>query len=182
MPADMAAPFDREAVRREIIDRFKDCKRRPGDPKLRVELSEAIPLTAASECPPVEIERRQRMQDFYAFVKVVVNAKEVSRTKAAPLQKDFVALLGELFSLKLAAWPSSIALQVWEANAAHGEIFISEVFANVPPTSATQANTELLPLEFASDRVLRFDFVESSRVRLSAHFERTVHGRCRSRF
>ena len=167
MPADMTAPFDREAARRAIIERFKDCKRRPGDPRLRVELSESIQLTAASECPPAELDRRHRMQDFFTFVKIVVNAKEVSRTRAAPLQKDFAIPFEEMFSLKLAAWPSSIAMQVWEANAVHGEIFISEVFLNVPPTSATQANTELASLEFASDRVLRFDFVESSRVRAS---------------
>ena len=164
MPQELQAPFDREAVRQEIIERFKAIKRRPGDPRLRVELSESVSLSPSLDCPPAELDRRHRMQDFHVFVKVVVNAKEVSRTRAASLQRDFSVLLNELFPLKLVSWPSSIILQVWEANPIHGEIFVSEVFAALPPTSAIQSNTTLDTLEFASDHVLRFEYGSTSRV------------------
>ncbi len=164
MPRELESTFDRNAVRTEIIQRFKEIKRKPGDPRLRVELADNLSITALNQCPPDEIDRRRKMRDYEAYVKVVVNSKEVSKTPAASLSDDFELLFGEVFPLKVSACPSSIVLQLWEHSITHGDTLISEAHLPIPQTTSTRANTELSVLEFSSDRVLRFDFVETSHV------------------
>jgi hypothetical protein len=167
MPAELTIPFDRETTKQEIIERLKLCKRRPGDPKLRVELTDSNVPTPSPMCPQHELERKHQMRDYQGYVKVVVNSKEVSKTAIASLDAEFLLYFGETFPLKVASSPTSIAFQLWE-HTHHGDLLVSEAHLPIPLSSTTRTSAEVASLEFSSDRVLRFDFFDSSRVSFSS--------------
>ena len=134
-------------MKQEIIDRFKVSKRRAGDPKLRIEMGFNNEITPLTQCSPAEQHRRIQMRQFLVYIRFIVNSKEVSRTKSAPLEENFTHIFGEIFQLKLSAWPLKMNLQIWQSSA-HGDKLIHEIDFAVPGTSATRNTTSPTSIEF----------------------------------
>lgn len=52
------------------------------------------------------------MKKRSAFIKVLFNSKEVSRTITRPISSDFRVHFGQIFNLQIFNWPESLKLQV----------------------------------------------------------------------
>ena len=104
--------FDEEGARRNIIERYKQTKRKPGAPILVPVLTYAPDPEPTTSFPPLEISRRFEISKSQFYCKLFVNNRFVTKTKLYTLTADFVVELNELFTLQLVKWPDSIKLQL----------------------------------------------------------------------
>lgn len=164
-PEDLTRAFDRDSMRREIEDRFRQTKRLPGEPKLRVELSISHSMTPTPECPEHERQRRSRMLGVHAYVRILLGSKEVSKTTANPLDESFTITFNQRFPVQLRQSPAGITLQLWEAHETGRESLVSEVYLSVPEPATSRSASQIASLDFTSDRALRVDYADNGRVR-----------------
>ncbi|XP_052236209.1 coiled-coil and C2 domain-containing protein 2A-like isoform X5 [Dreissena polymorpha] len=154
--ADLTLPdepshFDDATVRESVEKKARENRRRPGEPKLHLELSNTATITPTQNCNLDEQRRRADVSKCMIFVKILFNNKEVSRTNMKPLSQDFKVSYGQIYSMKIVQWPESIAFQVHESIGL-GSTLVAELCAPIPDTSVTSVSVQLEDLEFSSDR------------------------------
>ncbi|XP_010177909.1 PREDICTED: coiled-coil and C2 domain-containing protein 2A, partial [Mesitornis unicolor] len=108
IPPKMANSLEIEQQVREKAD---NCRRKPGEPALIPELVLSGGVTATELCPRAEVLRREDVKKRSAFIKVLFNSKEVSRTVTRPISSDFRVHFGQIFNLQIFNWPESLKLQ-----------------------------------------------------------------------
>ncbi|KAH3847614.1 hypothetical protein DPMN_089941, partial [Dreissena polymorpha] len=150
-PPDEPSHFDDATVRESVEKKARENRRRPGEPKLHLELSNTATITPTQNCNLDEQRRRADVSKCMIFVKILFNNKEVSRTNMKPLSQDFKVSYGQIYSMKIVQWPESIAFQVHESIGL-GSTLVAELCAPIPDTSVTSVSVQLEDLEFSSDR------------------------------
>ncbi|KAL4236189.1 Coiled-coil and C2 domain-containing protein 2A [Mactra antiquata] len=144
------ASFDEITVREQVKTKAMESRRRPGEPKLDLELSNTTTITPTTSCPSGEQKRRDDVSKCKVFVKILFNGKEVSRTNSKPLSQEFKVLYGQIYNLKIMQWPESISFQVYETSGLSSHL-MAELCAPIPDTSVTSLSVQQEDLEFSSD-------------------------------
>ena len=150
---ELSAVFDRAMAKKEILARYRESRRRPGEPKLVLELQQTSVMSTPLECPESERRRRHAVEDSEYYIKLFFNGKEVSETSRTKLTHHFDLHFDVTFPLKIASWPSSIALQLWESNSHRSllpDALVSDCFIPIPDPSATRSNMQLSKIDFSS--------------------------------
>ena len=109
---EVPADFDEETVRQQITDKFLKIRRKPGEPKITPILTRTATITPTNACPSSERERRNAMKNVRYVIKVLYNGKEVSQTRSAAMNENFVVSFGQNFNVAIVQWPESVVLQV----------------------------------------------------------------------
>uniref|UniRef100_X1Z7B6 C2 domain-containing protein n=1 Tax=Capitella teleta TaxID=283909 RepID=X1Z7B6_CAPTE len=145
--------FNDVELRTQVFDKYSQIKRKPGEPKIHFELSNGASITPTNSCPKGEQSRRNEVNRYKVFVKVLFNGKEVSRTSPKPLGQDFAVNFAQIFNIEIMRWPESIKMEIYEA-AGLSVTLLSEVYAAIPPSNLTVDNVQLDVLDFSSDQRL----------------------------
>ncbi len=106
------SPFDEDKVRQEVIDKFLRIRRKPGEPKITPILTKTAAVTALSQCPSEEKDRRSAARSVKYVLKVLYNGKEVSQTAARSLSDTFTVEFAQSFDVVIVQWPESVVVQV----------------------------------------------------------------------
>ncbi|KAK3580952.1 hypothetical protein CHS0354_006977 [Potamilus streckersoni] len=147
---EMPEPFEEGELREKITAKAREIRRRPGEPKLHLELTTTGTVTATQQCPRGEQSRREDVSKCKVFVKVLFNNKEVSRTTSKLLSQDFKVNFGQILNLKIVQWPESIKFQIFE-NSGFSTDLLAELFAGIPEVSVTSQAVQIEDMEFSSD-------------------------------
>ncbi|XP_028396123.1 coiled-coil and C2 domain-containing protein 2A-like [Dendronephthya gigantea] len=155
--------FNEEDEYQLIVEKFERTRRKPGEPILTPELQTAANVTAVEQCPRAEQLRRKDVQRWQAFVKIMFNDKEVSRTLTKFLPSDFTIHFGEIHPVKILQWPESIKLQIHESSGLQNKL-LTEVFIPIPEASkvsGAQANLDAVEFSSNAEVVYQHDGVGS---------------------
>ncbi|XP_039554658.1 coiled-coil and C2 domain-containing protein 2A isoform X2 [Passer montanus] len=154
IPPKMANSLEIEQQVREKAD---NCRRKPGEPILVPELTLSGSITPTEQCPRGEVLRREDVKKRSAFIKVLFNSKEVSRTVTRPISSDFRVHFGQIFNLQIINWPESLKLQIYETTGISSTTLLAEVFLPVPETAVLTGSAPLEEVEFSSDQRVVLD-------------------------
>ncbi|XP_033097939.1 coiled-coil and C2 domain-containing protein 2A-like isoform X1 [Anneissia japonica] len=146
--------FNEENEKIILKQKYKQMRRKPGEPYLFPELSNTAVITPSSDCAKEEQSRRNDMQKSRCFIKVLINNKEVSRTGVRTLSSDFTIRFGEIFNVQIVQWPESIKLQVFESGMINN--MLAEVFLAIPATRITTDVVDLEEFDFSSDQKIAY--------------------------
>ncbi|KAK2907561.1 coiled-coil and C2 domain-containing protein 2A isoform X2 [Channa argus] len=147
---------DFDSIEEQVREKASRIRRKPGESILIPELSASGNITASELCPRAEIARREDVAKRSLFVKILYNAKEVSRTDSHPLNTDFRVHFGQIFNLKIVNCPQSINLQVFEKTGSSYSL-LAQVFVPVPEPSVLTGSVTLEEFEFSSNQRVMFD-------------------------
>uniref|UniRef100_A0A8C6K4A6 Uncharacterized protein n=1 Tax=Melopsittacus undulatus TaxID=13146 RepID=A0A8C6K4A6_MELUD len=154
IPPKMASRLDIEQQVREKAD---NCRRKPGEPALIPELVLSGNVTPTELCPRAEVLRREDVKKRSAFIKVLFNSKEVSRTVTRPISSDFRVHFGQIFNLQIFNWPESLQLQIYETTGMSSTTLLAEVFIPVPETTILTGSAPIEEVEFSSSQRVMLD-------------------------
>uniref|UniRef100_A0A8C4UBC1 Coiled-coil and C2 domain containing 2A n=1 Tax=Falco tinnunculus TaxID=100819 RepID=A0A8C4UBC1_FALTI len=154
IPPKMANSLEIEQQVREKAD---NCRRKPGEPALIPELILSGSITPTELCPRAEVLRREDVKKRSAFIKVLFNSKEVSRTVTRPISSDFRVHFGQIFNLQIFNWPESLKLQIFETMGMSSTTLLAEVFIPVPETTILTGNAPIEEIEFSSNQRVMLD-------------------------
>ncbi|NXG17571.1 C2D2A protein, partial [Grallaria varia] len=154
IPPKMASSLEIEQQVREKAD---NCRRKPGEPILIPELVLSGSITPTEQCPRAEVLRREDVKKRSAFIKVLFNSKEVSRTVTRPISSDFRVHFGQIFNLQIINWPESLKLQIYETMGMSSTTLLAEVFLPVPETAVVTGSAPLEEIEFSSNQRVMLD-------------------------
>ncbi|XP_050194356.1 coiled-coil and C2 domain-containing protein 2A isoform X1 [Myiozetetes cayanensis] len=154
IPPKMASSLEIEQQVREKAD---NCRRKPGEPVLIPELVLSGNVTPTEQCPRAEVLRREDVKKRSAFIKVLFNSKEVSRTVTRPISSDFRVHFGQIFNLQIINWPESLKLQIYETMGMSSTTLLAEVFIPVPETAVLTGSAPLEEIEFSSNQRVMLD-------------------------
>ncbi|XP_075355894.1 coiled-coil and C2 domain-containing protein 2A isoform X4 [Mycteria americana] len=154
IPPKMANSLDIEQQVREKAD---NCRRKPGEPALIPELVLSGSITPTELCPRAEVLRREDVKKRSAFIKVLFNSKEVSRTATRPISSDFRVHFGQIFNLQIFNWPESLKLQIYETMGMSSTTLLAEVFIPVPETTILTGSAPMEEIEFSSNQRVMLD-------------------------
>ncbi|XP_035759352.1 coiled-coil and C2 domain-containing protein 2A [Egretta garzetta] len=154
IPPKMANSLEIEQQVREKAD---NCRRKPGEPALVPELVLSGSITPTELCPRAEVLRREDVKKRSAFIKVLFNSKEVSRTVTRPISSDFRVHFGQIFNLQIFNWPESLKLQIYETMGMSSTTLLAEVFIPVPETTILTGSAPMEEVEFSSNQRVMLD-------------------------
>ncbi|NWU46491.1 C2D2A protein, partial [Dromas ardeola] len=144
-------------IEQQVREKADNCRRKPGEPVLIPELVLSGSITPTELCPRPEVLRREDVKKRSAFIKVLFNSKEVSRTVTRPINSDFRVHFGQIFNLQIFNWPESLKLQVYETMGMSSTTLLAEVFIPVPETTILTGSAPLEEIEFSSNQRVMLD-------------------------
>uniref|UniRef100_A0A8D2MIZ9 Coiled-coil and C2 domain containing 2A n=1 Tax=Zonotrichia albicollis TaxID=44394 RepID=A0A8D2MIZ9_ZONAL len=144
-------------IEQQVREKADKCRRKPGEPILVPELTLSGSITPTEQCPRAEVLRREDVKKRSAFIKVLFNSKEVSRTVTRPISSDFRVHFGQIFNLQIINWPESLKLQIYETTGISSTTLLAEVFLPVPETAVLTGSAPLEEIEFSSDQRVVLD-------------------------
>ncbi|XP_012429048.5 coiled-coil and C2 domain-containing protein 2A isoform X1 [Taeniopygia guttata] len=144
-------------IEQQVREKADNCRRKPGEPILVPELTLSGSITPTEQCPRAEVLRREDVKKRSAFIKVLFNSKEVSRTVTRPISSDFRVHFGQIFNLQIINWPESLKLQIYETTGMSSTTLLAEVFLPVPETAVLTGTAPLEEIEFSSDQRVMLD-------------------------
>ncbi|XP_074397877.1 coiled-coil and C2 domain-containing protein 2A isoform X3 [Zonotrichia albicollis] len=144
-------------IEQQVREKAEKCRRKPGEPILVPELTLSGSITPTEQCPRAEVLRREDVKKRSAFIKVLFNSKEVSRTVTRPISSDFRVHFGQIFNLQIINWPESLKLQIYETTGISSTTLLAEVFLPVPETAVLTGSAPLEEIEFSSDQRVVLD-------------------------
>lgn len=142
--------FDEIEEYENLKENARQNKRAPGEPILIPELTMTTSVSPIDQVTRPEKLRRSEMQNWSAFIKVLFNGKEVSRTVVKRLASDFSIHFGEIHNIRIVQWPETIKLQVMESGMQNK--LIAELYLPVPEPSHVTGRVALEAFEFSSDQ------------------------------
>ncbi|KFQ49465.1 Coiled-coil and C2 domain-containing protein 2A, partial [Nestor notabilis] len=154
IPPKMANSLD---IEQQVREKAVNCRRKPGEPALIPELVLSGSITPTELCPRAEVLRRQDVKKRSAFIKVLFNSKEVSRTVTRPISSDFRVHFGQIFNLQIFNWPESLKLQIYETMGMSSTTLLAEVFVPVPETTILTGSAPMEEIEFSSSQRVMLD-------------------------
>lgn len=111
-PIPVLTEFDEQTARKQIWNRYKKTKKKPGLP---IEVPKLFHTAELTLNPPSEEQnRRSEIERTVIFLKIFVNNKLVTRTKNHLLNTDFMVECAEMFTLQLIRWPESIKVLIFQ--------------------------------------------------------------------
>uniref|UniRef100_H2ZAP6 CC2D2A N-terminal C2 domain-containing protein n=1 Tax=Ciona savignyi TaxID=51511 RepID=H2ZAP6_CIOSA len=152
---DKPAPFDKDAVRNDVMNQLLANRRNPGEAKISLELTHTVNITPISSVPALESSRRRAMQKS-TMSRVLFNGREVFLTDPKTLTSDFKLNFGSIFRVRIAQWPESLKVELLSSGLVTRTL-ISSIFLTIPPTTVHSGNVRLGPTEFLSTRVESFN-------------------------
>ncbi|XP_030838722.1 coiled-coil and C2 domain-containing protein 2A isoform X2 [Strongylocentrotus purpuratus] len=155
-PIKPSAKFDEEEARERIREKIALIRRKPGETILHLELSNTAVITPTPDCSRQEQQRRNEMQRYRCFIKVLINEKEVSRTATKSMTSDFTMHFGNIFNVQIVHWPESIVIQLFETGVLSSN-HLANVYLNAPSTQMTSDKVHVDQFEFSSDQKVEFD-------------------------
>ncbi|NXP19100.1 C2D2A protein, partial [Scytalopus superciliaris] len=144
-------------IEQQVREKAVNCRRKPGEPVLIPELVLSGSITPTEQCPRAEVLRREDVKKRSAFIKVLFNSKEVSRTVTRPISSDFRVHFGQIFNLQIINWPESLKLQIYETMGMSSTTLLAEVFIPVPETAVLTGSAPLEEIEFSSNQRVMLD-------------------------
>ncbi|KFQ33478.1 Coiled-coil and C2 domain-containing protein 2A, partial [Merops nubicus] len=144
-------------IEQQVREKAENCRRKPGEPLLIPELVLSGSITPTELCPRGEVLRREDVKKRSAFVKVLFNSKEVSRTATQPISSDFRVHFGQIFNLQIFNWPESLKLQIYETMGISSTTLLAEVFIPVPETTVLTGSAPIEEIEFSSNQRVMLD-------------------------
>ncbi|XP_048583350.1 coiled-coil and C2 domain-containing protein 2A isoform X3 [Nematostella vectensis] len=148
------AEFDEATQLAKIRENAAKMRRRPGEPILIPQVQYTSNITQPEQCPRAEVLRRQDVQRWSAFVKVLFNDKEVSKTSIKRLTSDFTIHYGEIHNFQIVEWPESIKLQLFESGVPSK--LLADIFIPVPELSRVTGRAEMESYEFSSNHTVSY--------------------------
>ncbi|XP_074721900.1 coiled-coil and C2 domain-containing protein 2A isoform X6 [Strix uralensis] len=144
-------------IEQQVREKAENCRRKPGAPALIPELVLSGSITPTELCPRAEVLRREDVKKRSAFIKVLFNSKEVSRTVTRPISSDFRVHFGQIFNLQIFNWPESLKLQIYETMGMSSTTLLAEVFIPVPETTILTGSAPMEEIEFSSNQRVTLD-------------------------
>ncbi|XP_074678250.1 coiled-coil and C2 domain-containing protein 2A isoform X1 [Strix aluco] len=144
-------------IEQQVREKAENCRRKPGVPALIPELVLSGSITPTELCPRAEVLRREDVKKRSAFIKVLFNSKEVSRTVTRPISSDFRVHFGQIFNLQIFNWPESLKLQIYETMGMSSTTLLAEVFIPVPETTILTGSAPMEEIEFSSNQRVTLD-------------------------
>ncbi|NXI95642.1 C2D2A protein, partial [Psophia crepitans] len=154
VPPKMADSLD---IEQQVREKAENCRRKPGEPVLIPELVLSGSITPTELCPRAEVLRREDVKKCSAFIKVLFNSKEVSRTVTRPISSDFRVHFGQIFNLQIFNWPESLKLQIYETTGMSSTTLLAEVFIPIPETTVLTGSAPMEEIEFSSNQRVVLD-------------------------
>uniref|UniRef100_A0A8D0H1Y2 Coiled-coil and C2 domain containing 2A n=1 Tax=Sphenodon punctatus TaxID=8508 RepID=A0A8D0H1Y2_SPHPU len=148
---------DRLEVEQQVREKASNIRRKPGEAVLIPELSLTGNITPNELCPRAEVSRREDVKKRSVFLKVLFNAKEVSRTITRQISSDFRVHFGQIFNLQIVNWPESLKLQIYETVGLGSPNLLAEVFIPIPETTVLTGRAPIEEIEFSSNQRVRLD-------------------------
>eukprot|EP00057_Strongylocentrotus_purpuratus_P019272 XP_011673746.1 PREDICTED: coiled-coil and C2 domain-containing protein 2A [Strongylocentrotus purpuratus] len=155
-PIKPSAKFDEDEARERIREKIALIRRKPGETILHLELSNTAVITPTPDCSRQEQQRRNEMQRYRCFIKVLINEKEVSRTATKSMTSDFTMHFGNIFNVQIVHWPETIVIQLFETGVLSSN-HLANVYLNAPSTQMTSDKVHVDQFEFSSDQKVEFD-------------------------
>ncbi|XP_064305232.1 coiled-coil and C2 domain-containing protein 2A isoform X4 [Phalacrocorax carbo] len=144
-------------IEQQVREKAESCRRKPGEPVLIPELVLSGSITPTELCPRAEVLRREDVKKRSAFIEVLFNSKEVSRTVTRPISSDFRVHFGQIFNLQIFNWPESLKLQIYETTGMSSTTLLAEVFIPVPETTILTGSAPMEEIEFSSNQRVMLD-------------------------
>ncbi|KFP75461.1 Coiled-coil and C2 domain-containing protein 2A, partial [Acanthisitta chloris] len=144
-------------IKQQVREKADNCRRKPGEPALIPKLVLSGSITPTEQCPRAEVLRREDVKKRSAFIRVLFNSKEVSRTVTRPITSDFRVHFGQIFNLQIINWPESLKLQIYETMGMSSTTLLAEVFVPVPDTTVLTGCAPLEEIEFSSNQRVMLD-------------------------
>ncbi|XP_040413141.1 coiled-coil and C2 domain-containing protein 2A isoform X3 [Cygnus olor] len=144
-------------IEQQVREKADNLRRKPGEPALIPELVLSGSITPSELCPRAEVLRREDVKKRSAFIKVLFNSKEVSRTVTRPISSDFRVHFGQIFNLQIFNWPESLQLQIYETTGMSSTTLLAEVFIPVPETTVLTGSAPMEEIEFSSNQRVVLD-------------------------
>ncbi|KAM6261400.1 coiled-coil and C2 domain-containing protein 2A isoform 2-T2 [Porphyrio hochstetteri] len=154
IPPKMASSLE---IEQQVRKKADNCRRKPGEPVLIPELVLSGSITPTELCPRAEVLRREDVKKCSAFIKVLFNSKEVSRTVTRPISSDFRVHFGQIFNLQIFNWPESLKLQIYETTGMSSTTLLAEVFIPVPEATVLTGSAPMEEIEFSSSQRVVLD-------------------------
>ncbi|KAM6346296.1 coiled-coil and C2 domain-containing protein 2A isoform 2-T2 [Podargus strigoides] len=154
IPPKMASSLE---IEQQVREKAGNCRRKPGEPDLIPELVLSGSVTPTEQCPRAEVLRREDVKKRSAFIKVLFNSKEVSRTVTRPISSEFRVHFGQIFNLQIYNWPESLKLQIYETMGMSSTTLLAEVFLPVPETTVLTGSAPMEEIEFSSNQRVMLD-------------------------
>lgn len=142
--------FDETTEYENLKENAKLNRRAPGEPILLPELSMTTNVAPVDQVTRPEKLRRTEMQNWSAFIRVLFNGKEVSRTVVKRLSSDFTIHFGEIHNIRIVQWPENIKLQIMESGIQNK--LVAELYLPIPEPSHVSGRIELESFDFSSDQ------------------------------
>ncbi|XP_051473843.1 coiled-coil and C2 domain-containing protein 2A isoform X2 [Apus apus] len=144
-------------IEQQVREKAASCRRKPGEPAVIPELVLSGSITPTELCPQAEVLRREDVKKRSAFIKVLFNSKEVSRTVTRPISSDFRVHFGQIFNLQIFNWPESLKLQIYDTVGKSSTTLLAEVFIPVPETTVLTGSAPMEEIEFSSNQRVMLD-------------------------
>ncbi|KAM6313440.1 coiled-coil and C2 domain-containing protein 2A [Aegotheles albertisi] len=144
-------------IEQQVREKADNCRRKPGEPAVVPELVLSGSITPTELCPRAEVLRREDVKKHSAFIKVLFNSKEISRTVTRPISSDFRVHFGQIFNLQIFNWPESLKLQIYETMGMSSTTLLAEVFIPVPETTVLTGSAPIEEIEFSSNQRVMLD-------------------------
>ncbi|NWH62113.1 C2D2A protein, partial [Geococcyx californianus] len=144
-------------IEQQVREKADKCRRKPGEPAVIPELVLSGSVTPTELCPRAEVLRREDVKKRSAFIKVLFNSKEVSRTVTRPISSDFRVHFGQIFNLRIFNWPNSLKLEIYETTRMGSMTLLAEVFIPLPETTVLTGSAPVEEIEFSSSQRVMLD-------------------------
>ncbi|GAB1611232.1 hypothetical protein Ahia01_001410400, partial [Argonauta hians] len=147
--------FDERGTRDRVRAKAMECRRHPGTPRILPEISYTAKVTPTSDCPRLEMRRRNEVSSCQVFIRILFNDKQVLQTNSRFLLENFRVNFGQIYHLKIVQWPDTITLQVYESHTLSNWL-LAELYLAIPDSSVTTNNITVQRHDFSSDINIQF--------------------------
>jgi hypothetical protein len=128
---------DEDDIREELLERFKESFRAPGEPILQFALTDDHEVTRNVENSK-ESNRRNVVSSTRITLKIVCNKMEVCKTKSTSLRDDFICHFDETVCIQPINVPKSITIEIIEQPKSLIRRTIGELTIKIPPRSVSK--------------------------------------------
>lgn len=150
------AAFNEDEVRQELINQALKNRRKPGEPKLSIEVANTSSVTPNTQVPEGEAMRRRALQSSSVIAQIKIDGKDVCSSEPKVITSDFQVHFGQIFKIFISQWPDTIKVQLREAGRISNPL-LDEVFLSIPDASVNSANVQSFPTEFTNDKVVAYN-------------------------
>ncbi|XP_023311108.1 coiled-coil and C2 domain-containing protein 2A [Anoplophora glabripennis] len=136
-----------EDIRKDLDNIFQQSFRAPGEPVLKLSLSENHEITETVE-DSKEVSRRNSVRSTKMYLNILCDKVPVCKSKAIDLSDDFLLNLKETFAIQLQKVPKCLNIEVIEQQKGLATKKICEIIIMVPTQNFSSVSSKPIKTTF----------------------------------